>query len=167
LPQPFIVVRPERFVLLKSITTFLNSLGGADDRAALGTDEIQLATAALLFHTIAIDGTVSETEMERLKPFLMSHFGLSEAELNRLLDEAELREREAVGIHRYTSVLRDRLSSEEKRRIILAMWQLVYADGELTPLEDNFIWRAAELLAVPPRERMELKHIVRGGADGA
>jgi uncharacterized tellurite resistance protein B-like protein len=167
LPQPFIVVRPERFVLLKSITTFLNSLGGADERAALGTDEIQLATAALLFHTIAIDGTVSETEMERLKPLLMSHFGLSEADLNRLLDEAELREREAVGIHRYTSVLRDRLSSEEKRRIILAMWQLVYADGELTPLEDNFIWRAAELLAVPPRERMELKHIVRGGADGA
>jgi uncharacterized tellurite resistance protein B-like protein len=153
--------------LLKSITSFLNSLGGADDREALGTDEIQLATAALLFHTIAIDGTVSEAEMERLKPFLMSHFSLSEADLNRLLDEAELREREAVGIHRHTSVLRDRLSAEEKRRIIMAMWQLVYADGELTPLEDNFIWRAAELLAVPPRERMELKRIVLAGAGGA
>jgi uncharacterized tellurite resistance protein B-like protein len=153
--------------LLKSITSFLNALGGADDRQTLGTDEIQVATAALLFHVIAIDGTVSEAEMGRLKPFLMSHFSLSEAELNRLLDEAELREREAVGIHRYTSVLRDRLSPEEKRRIILAMWQLVYADGELTPLEDNFIWRAAELLAVPPRDRMELKRIVRSEADGA
>jgi uncharacterized tellurite resistance protein B-like protein len=153
--------------LLKSITSFLNSLGGADGRDALGADDIQVATAALLFHTIAIDGTVTEAEMGRLKPFLMTRFSLAEADLNRLLDEAELREREAVGIHRYTSVLRDRLSAEEKRRIILAMWELVYADGQLTPLEDNFIWRAAELLAVPPRDRMELKRMVRGGTSEA
>ena len=152
--------------MLKTITSLLNSLGGAEEREELGADEIRIATAALLFQAIAIDGTISEGEMGRLKPFLRTHFNLSEADLNRLLDQAELREREAVGIHRYTSVLRDRLSLEEKRQIILAMWELVYADGDLTPLEDNFIWRAAELLAVPARDRMELKRLVRGGAEG-
>ena len=58
-------------------------------------------------------------------------------------------------------MLRDRLSLEEKREIIAMMWRLVYADGELDALEDNLIWRTAELLAVPARDRMELKQMVR------
>jgi uncharacterized tellurite resistance protein B-like protein len=154
----------EDSALLKSITAFLNGLAGSDSREALGNAEIQIATAALLFHAVAIDGTITEAEMARLKPFLTTHFGLDEAQLNRLLDEAELRERESVDIYRFTSILRDTLSLEEKRRIITVMWELVYSDGQLTPLEDNFLWRAAELLAVPARDRMELKKMVRGGA---
>ena len=43
------------------------------------------------------------------------------------------------------------------------MWRVVYADGELGALEDNLIWRTAELLAVPARDRMELKQMVRAG----
>jgi uncharacterized tellurite resistance protein B-like protein len=151
--------------LFKSITSFLNALGSRDEGSELGADQIKVATAALLFHAVAIDGTVSEAEMARLKPFLTSHFQLTDAELNRLLNEAELRERQAVDIYRFTSVLRDALSLEEKRRIIAVMWELVYADGELSPLEDNFLWRAAELLAVPARDRMELKRMVRSDAD--
>jgi uncharacterized tellurite resistance protein B-like protein len=147
--------------MFKSITAFLDSLGQREDGEELAEHEARLATAALLFHAIAIDGTVSEAEMAKLKPLLAAHFQLDERGLNRLLDEAALREREAIDIYRFTSVLRDRLTLEEKRQIILMMWQLVYADGELEPLEDNLIWRTAELLAVPTRDRMELKQMVR------
>lgn len=101
--------------------------------------------------------------MARLKPLLASHFQLAEGELNRLLTQAELQEKEAIDIYRFTSVLRDRLSLEEKRQIIAMMWQLVYADGVLAPLEDNLVWRTAELLAVPARDRMELKRSARSG----
>jgi uncharacterized tellurite resistance protein B-like protein len=145
--------------MLRSIAVFLESLGKREDGEKLAEHEARLATAALLFHAVAIDGTVREDEMAKLKPLLAAHFQLDESGLNRLLDEAALRERQAVDIFRFTSVLRDRLSLEEKREIILMMWRLVYADGELEPLEDNLIWRTAELLAVPARDRMELKQI--------
>lgn len=147
--------------MLKSITTFLESLNVRDEGDELPGDQIQLATATLLFHAIAIDGMVREEEMARLKPMLAEHFQLEEQELNRLLTQAEQQEKDSVDLYRFTSVLSDRLSLEEKRKIIAMMWQLVYADGELAPLEDNLVWRTAELLHVPARDRMELKRMVR------
>jgi uncharacterized tellurite resistance protein B-like protein len=146
--------------MFKSIAAFIDTLRDGDDRKERGADETQLATAALLFHAIAIDGTITEGEMARLKPLLSGYFQLSEPEFNRLLTMAQQREKEAIDIYRFTSTLRDRLSLEEKREIIAMMWRLVYADGELGALEDNLIWRTAELLAVPARDRMELKQMV-------
>lgn len=147
--------------MFKSIARLLTSVMDRKDGETLGAEDARLAIAALLFHAIAIDGRVREDEMARLKPLLTAYFQLSEAELNRLLTQAEQQEKEAIDIYRFTSVLRDRLSLEEKRQIIAMMWELVYADGELAPLEDNLIWRTAELLAVPARDRMELKRSVK------
>lgn len=146
--------------MLKSLSSFFDSFKDREEGAGLDEDEVTLATAVLLFHAVTIDGTVREEEMGRLKPLLMSHFQLGEPELNRLLTLAQQQEKQAVDIYRFTSVLRDKLSLNEKHKIIAMMWRLVYADNELAPLEDNLLWRTAELLAVPPRDRMELKRMV-------
>jgi uncharacterized tellurite resistance protein B-like protein len=36
----------------------------------------------------------------------------------------------------------------------------VYADGNVTEFEDNVVWRAADLLGVSSRDRLDLKHRV-------
>ena len=36
------------------------------------------------------------------------------------------------------------------------MWEIVYADGRVTEFESNLIWRAADLLGISSRERIEL-----------
>jgi uncharacterized tellurite resistance protein B-like protein len=36
------------------------------------------------------------------------------------------------------------------------MWEMVYADGHITEFERNLIWRAADLLGIASRERIEL-----------
>ena len=45
------------------------------------------------------------------------------------------------------------------------MWEIVYADGRRDELEDNLLWRAADLLGISPRERIALRQRV-GGDDG-
>jgi uncharacterized tellurite resistance protein B-like protein len=40
------------------------------------------------------------------------------------------------------------------------MWELVYADGQVSEFEDNVVWRAADLLGISSRDRIELKHRV-------
>jgi uncharacterized tellurite resistance protein B-like protein len=45
-------------------------------------------------------------------------------------------------------------------RIVEMMWELVYADGNVTEFEDNVVWRAADLLGISSRDRLELKHRV-------
>ena len=37
------------------------------------------------------------------------------------------------------------------------MWEMVYADGLVSEFERNLIWRAADLLGVSSRDRIELK----------
>jgi uncharacterized tellurite resistance protein B-like protein len=41
------------------------------------------------------------------------------------------------------------------------MWQIVYADGELHELEDNIVWRVAELIGIEQRERILLRQQVQ------
>jgi uncharacterized tellurite resistance protein B-like protein len=40
------------------------------------------------------------------------------------------------------------------------MWEMVYADGGAGAFESNLIWRAADLLGVSSRERIELRERV-------
>jgi uncharacterized tellurite resistance protein B-like protein len=48
------------------------------------------------------------------------------------------------------------------------MWEIAYADNRVSEFEDNLIWRAADLLGVPSRTRVELRQQVaarRGSPD--
>ena len=44
--------------------------------------------------------------------------------------------------------------------IVENLWEMVFADGVVHELEDNVIWRIAELLAVDSRDRMLMKQRV-------
>ena len=48
------------------------------------------------------------------------------------------------------------LNEEGRKRVVEMMWEIAYADGHITEFESNLIWRAADLLGVSSRERIEL-----------
>jgi uncharacterized tellurite resistance protein B-like protein len=151
--------------MLRQLTSLLERLTEPKAADTLGEEDLRVASAALLVHAMAIDGTITEDETGRLRALIADHFQLAPKDVDRLLIEAERQERDAIDIYRFTSVLRDALPIERKRDIIAMMWRVVYADGRLEALEDNLIWRTAELLAVPTRERMQLKQMVRAEAE--
>ena len=45
-------------------------------------------------------------------------------------------------------------------RIVEMMWQLVFADGRVSEFEESVIWRAADLLGISSRDRVELRQRV-------
>jgi uncharacterized tellurite resistance protein B-like protein len=47
------------------------------------------------------------------------------------------------------------------------MWDVVYADGELHKLEDNIVWRVAELIGVDRRDRVAARQRARSNVPGA
>jgi uncharacterized tellurite resistance protein B-like protein len=49
-----------------------------------------------------------------------------------------------------------------QRRVVEMMWEIAYANGYFTEFESNLIWRAADLLGVSSRERLELGRRVAG-----
>ncbi len=115
------------------------------------------ATAALLFHLAAIDGAVSEAERTALRGTLMDYYSLSETDVDRLIAEATRRDQESVDFYRFTSALSS-LDDSEKLEIIRMMWQVVFADSKNHELEDNMVWRIAELIGVSARDRTVLRN---------
>jgi uncharacterized tellurite resistance protein B-like protein len=79
---------------------------------------------------------------------------------DQLIASATRVEGEAVDLYHFTSVIMRQVDAEGRLRIVEMMWELVYADGEVSEFEDNVVWRAADLLAVSSRDRIELKHRV-------
>lgn len=120
----------------------------------------QLAATALLIHVISLDGEPSELERRKLHSLIESRFGLDPGTADHLIRSATLVEGEAVDLYHFTSVIMREVNEEGRLRIVEMMWELVYVDGEVTEFEDNVVWRAADLLGISSRDRIDLKHRV-------
>lgn len=121
----------------------------------------QVAQAALMFHVIAADGMIYDEEKAKLRQVLEANYTLSKKESDQLFEEAKRADREAIDLYSFTSTLKRTLSEAERLALVKNLWEMVYADGEIHELEDNVVWRIAELLAINKRDRMELKRDVR------
>jgi len=120
-------------------------------------DDYRLAAAALLVHAAAIDGDMLQAERDQLHAIVKRRFGLDDGAADELIDKATVAEQEAVDLYHFTSLLNRTLDEEGRARIVEMMWEIVYADGRRDELEDNLLWRAADLLGVSPRQRIELR----------
>jgi uncharacterized tellurite resistance protein B-like protein len=134
---------------------------GKDDAKPMAM-EPRLAVAALLVHLAAVDGSTSGAEREAVKGSLMDYYELGESEVDKLMAEATRRDAESVDFYRFTSALTS-LPDDEKIEIVRMMWQVVFADGKNHELEDNMVWRIAELIHVSARDRTVLRNQMARG----
>jgi uncharacterized tellurite resistance protein B-like protein len=118
--------------------------------------DYRLAAAALLVHTATIDGNMSDLERDQLHAVVKRQFGLDNATTDELLAEGTQAEREAVDLYHFTSLINRSIADEGRRRIVEMMWEIIYADGRANEFESNLMWRAADLLGISSRERIEL-----------
>ena len=140
---------------------FVSALTTGDTHPSRFQDgDYRLAAAALLVHAAAIDGVISDIERERLHAVIKRRFDLDEAATDELVSEATQAEHEAIDLYHFTSLLNRTLDEAGRQRVIEMMWEIVYAAGRVTEFEDNLIWRAADLLGVSTRERVELRQRV-------
>jgi len=153
--------------MFKAFKTFIaDFVDGEKHPSQFADDDYRLAAAALLVHAAAIDGDISPSERDQLRAVLKQSFALDDATTDELLEQATAAERESVDLYHFTHLLNRALNEGGRARVVEMMWQIVYADGRRDELEDNLIWRAADLLGVSPRERIELRRRVAGEAGG-
>src|SRR6266576_4557264 len=132
----------------------------AHDNRSFDDTGYRLAATALLIHVISLDGEPSDIEKRKLHSLIESRFGLDPGSADRLIASAMLAEGEAVDLYHFTSVIMRSVDEVGRLRIVEMMWELVYADGQVSEFEDNVVWRAADLLGVSTRDRIDLKHRV-------
>ena len=153
--------------MLDGLRQFITDIVAPHDQArAFGESDYRLAATALLIHVVSLDGQPTAAEQRKLHGLIESHFGLDRGTADRLIADATEVEGEAVDLYRFTSVIMRSLDEEGRKRIVQMMWELVYADGQVTEFEDNVVWRASDLLGISQRDRIELKHAVAERAGG-
>lgn len=143
---------------------FLKNLPGASQNSrTLADDDPQVAAAALLIHVVRADGEKSPEEQAGLAAALSRAYNLHGSELKALMKTAEEAEASAVDLYSFTSVLMRHLDEDARAEFIRFVWEIVLSDGEMHELEENLVWRIAELIGVDSRVRVTMRQQVQQG----
>ena len=149
--------------MFASFRKFLSEVaGGGKHPSRFEQSDYRLAAAALLVHAAAIDGEISGVERERLHGVVQRRFGLDQEASDELIAEATDAEHQAIDLYQFTRMINRSLDENGRRRMVEMIWEMVHADGRITEFESNLIWRAADLLGVSSRERIELGRRIAG-----
>jgi uncharacterized tellurite resistance protein B-like protein len=119
---------------------------------------LRVATAVLLVEVTRADFIVQPAERARLRNLLEDQFGLSKAELDALMEEAEADADRLVSIQHITRLLNEHYDHAMKLRVVEMMWQMVYADGEKDHYEEHLIRQVSDLLYISHSEFIQARH---------
>ncbi len=118
---------------------------------------VELASAALLMEIVFADYKRESEEIEAASKALRASFSLPEDELQAVLNKAEELHAESVSIHPFIEAINDEFDDASKYQLIVNLWRVAMADGELDKFEQHYIRKIAELLYVPHTEFIRAK----------
>ncbi|MDR3407534.1 MAG: TerB family tellurite resistance protein [Methylovirgula sp.] len=146
--------------MFDQIRNFVAELTGAPEPRSFSPDDFRLAAAALLVHLAGADGTFADVEQRRLHEIIETRFGLDNATTTRLIELAEVQDRQAVDFYHFTHALTNALDQDGRQKIITMMWEIAFADGTVTEVEESIVARIADLLGVSRQDRLRLRQQV-------
>ena len=117
----------------------------------------RLAAAALLIRVVTVDSEMSEARLDKLHAVLKSRFDLDDLATVKLIEHADAAARRAIDLYHFTRQLNAVLDEEGRRHLVKMMWEIIFADRSASESENNIVWRAADLLGVPSRQRIDLR----------
>jgi uncharacterized tellurite resistance protein B-like protein len=154
--------------MLDGLRQFIADIVSPDvEKGVFDESDYRLAATALLIHVVSLDGEPSANEKRKLHSLIETRFNLDPGTADQLIASATRAEGDAVDLYRFTSVIMREVDEAGRLRIVEMMWEMVFADGKVTEFEDNVLWRAADLLGISGRDRIELKHRVQERQEGA
>lgn len=150
--------------MLRALRDLFDSLAAPAASPTRSDHELHLATAVLLVEVMRADPALGEPERLAVVRALARNFALGPGELDRLVELAHETARSANDFYRFTSVINDAWSHEQKVRMVECMWQVAYADGHLDAHENHLISKVAGLLHVTHGEYVAAKLHAKGAS---
>ncbi|MEQ9556422.1 MAG: TerB family tellurite resistance protein [Rhodospirillales bacterium] len=159
--------------MLAKLKSWADRLSAADADAApeAGARELEAATALLLVEAASLDGDFDAGEETAIRGLLTEEFNLDDGEAAALIADAKARADASVELYGMTRTIKDRMTPEDRVRVMEMVWAVAYADGSLHDFEASLARRVAGLLYVSDRDSGEARKRARArlerGADRA
>ena len=127
---------------------------------------LQLATAVLLVEVMRAEPGLQDSERDAVLTALRRKFALADDELQRLLELAHETARTSYDYQRFTRLMNERYTQEQKIRVVEAMWEVAFADHHLDAHEHHVISKVAGLLHVTHGEYISAKQHAQAAMKG-
>jgi uncharacterized tellurite resistance protein B-like protein len=155
--------------VLSKISVFferhLQPVGGAS--ASFSEDQKHLTVAALLIEVAMADHVFNERELASLRSLLKQKFSLSDAQIDELIGLAKEESAESSSLHQFTTLIHQHCNEKEKFSLLVSMWELAFADGDLSKYEEYVIRKVADLIYVSHSEFIRAKTVVKQNVNRA
>ena len=112
--------------------------------------------AALLIHAAKIDNNYTNVEKEIIKKALINLSLIESNNSEKLLIEAEIKERDSNQIIEFTREIKKN-SMEFRLKILEILWKIIYSDGASDNYESNLIRRICGLLYISDKDSGKIK----------
>lgn len=126
--------------------------GNGESPAPLSIHDAEIAIAALMVRVARADNLYDQAERTCIDLVMARRSGLDMAEAAARRSAAEMIEAEAPDTVRFTRMIKERISLEDRTDVIAALWQVVYADGQRSPHEETVVRLVSGLLGVSDRD---------------
>lgn len=122
-----------------------------------GEDDIRVATCALFLEIANIDSEFSEEERRRILTIMQETYGLSATDATEIARRAASELRDSVDLWKFTNLINERYTEEEKEKVVELLWSVVYADGVLEAHEDYLVHKLSRLLRLQHKQLIAAK----------
>ena len=144
--------------MFKDILALL--MGEAPHTEPMGSQEAELAIAALLVRVARSDDSYDDAERMRIDRVLARRHGLTPEEAADRRAQAEALEVQASDTVRFTRQIKDRIALEDRAGVLAALWEVAYADETRAADEESLIRLVAGLLGVPDQQSAQIRQQV-------
>ena len=128
------------------------------------SNDIQVATCALLLEMANIDGEFSKEEQENILSLLKQKFQLSPDYAEELIQTSRKELNDSADLWQFTNRINQNYSRDKKMQIVEMVWEVIFADGKLDKHEDYLAHKLGKLLRFSHKELIEAKvKILRKG----
>ena len=146
--------------MFDQIKNFVAELTGAPEARSFSPDDFRLAAVACWSISPAPMATFPRPSKAGCATSSRRASASTTPRRRRLIELGEAQDRQAVDFYHFTHALTKALDQDGRQKIITMMWEIAFADGTVTEVEESVIARIADLLGVSRQDRLRLRHQV-------
>ncbi len=136
----------------------------ADPEEPPRPDAVAIAACALLLEIAHADDVFAPEERDRILRAVREDLGVPPADVAEVVRLAEEERRESVDLYQFTKLVAEKFTRDQRLRLVEVIWGVVYADGELSAVENQLARRIAELLGFQHPEVQAVREKVKQGS---
>jgi uncharacterized tellurite resistance protein B-like protein len=151
-PESLQVVEGLKAAMLEAVQRFFDEhlQTSPEAKAPIVADRpLQLATAALLIEMTRADREIKTDEIDAVTRAVERTLGLSAEQTLHLVRLAEEEVKVSGSFREFARLIDERYTLEQKRRIVLLLWKVAYADAVLAGHEEYLVRKIANLIHLP------------------